>query len=166
MNPSVFDPRLDLKIERVVDVPRELVWRAWTEAEHLMPWFCPLPWTTVDCRIDLRPGGRFHTVMRSPEGQEFPNEGCYLEVVPGERLVWTDALQAGYRPSARGHLTDAGGSYITGMLVLESVGNQTKYSAYVFHSDEAGQKKHAAMGFAEGWGAALDQLVAHCKAAM
>lgn len=79
MTPSQYqpDPRLDLVIERIVDVPPELVWKAWTSPEHLKPWFTPVPWKTVDCEIDLRPGGMFRTVMRSPEGQEFPNVGCY-----------------------------------------------------------------------------------------
>jgi len=74
------DPKLDLLLERVVDVPRELVWAAWTEPAHLKKWFTPDPWKTVDCEIDLRPGGLFRTVMRSPEGQDFPNVGCYLEL--------------------------------------------------------------------------------------
>src|SRR5262249_41291314 len=89
------DPKLDLVLERVIDVPRELVWTAWTTPKHLLPWFCPKPWTTIDCEIDLRPGGIFRSVMRSPEGKEFPNVGCYLEVVPHERLIWTDALLPG-----------------------------------------------------------------------
>ena len=68
-NPQ-FDPRLDLKLERVVEVPPELVWAAWTVPEHVKKWFTPAPWQTVDCEIDLRPGGIFRTVMRSPAGQE------------------------------------------------------------------------------------------------
>ncbi len=93
------DPRLDLVLERIVDVPRELVWKAWTTPEYLMKWFTPVPWMTVECEIDLRPGGVFRTVMRSPEGVDHPNTGCYLEVVENEKLVWTDALEQGYRPS-------------------------------------------------------------------
>jgi uncharacterized protein YndB with AHSA1/START domain len=54
-------------------------------------WFTPAPWKTVDCEIDLRPGGLFRTVMRSPEGQEFPNVGCYLEIVENEKLIWTQS---------------------------------------------------------------------------
>lgn len=65
-NPQQPDPKLDLVLERVVDVPRELVWKARTTPEHLKKWFTPAPWTTVDCEIDLRPGGIFRTVMRSP----------------------------------------------------------------------------------------------------
>src|SRR5690242_2821697 len=94
------NPSLDLVLERVVDVPRELVWSAWTTPEHIKKWFTPAPWTTIACEIDLRPGGAFRTTMRSPEGEEFPNVGCYLEVVPNERLVWTNALGPGFRPAA------------------------------------------------------------------
>src|ERR1700746_1143485 len=91
--------RLDLTFERMCDVPRELVWAAWTKPEHIKKWFTPAPWTTVDCEIDLRPGGIFRTVMRSPEGQEINNIGCFLEIVPNRRLVWTIALGPGFRPS-------------------------------------------------------------------
>jgi uncharacterized protein YndB with AHSA1/START domain len=82
-----FNSTLDLSFTRVIDVPRALVWRAWTEPELLKPWFCPLPWKTIACGIDLRPGGAFQTTMQSPEGVEFPNAGCYLEVLPNEKSV-------------------------------------------------------------------------------
>lgn len=97
----IYQPnaKLDLSFTRVVDVPRAQVWRAWTEPELLKHWFCPLPWKTIDCEIDLRPGGVFRTTMQSPEGVEFPNLGCYLEVVPDTKLVWTNAMLPGYRPS-------------------------------------------------------------------
>ena len=94
------DSKLDLVLERVVDVPPELVWAAWTRPEHIVKWFTPEPWTTVDCEIDLRPGGIFRTTMRSPEGRDFPNLGCYLEIIENEKLVWTDILLPGYRPAA------------------------------------------------------------------
>ena len=65
------DSKLDLVLERVVDVPPELVWAAWTRPEHIVKWFTPEPWIIVDCEIDLRPGGIFRTTMRSPEGRDF-----------------------------------------------------------------------------------------------
>src|SRR5664279_149869 len=92
------DSKLDLVLERVIDVPRELVWKAWTQPEHLKKWFTPVPWQTMECEIDLRPGGIFRTLMRGPEGQQFDNSGCYLEIVTNEKLVWTGALGPGYRP--------------------------------------------------------------------
>ena len=133
LTPLPFNAETDLLLERVVDVPRERVWRAWTEPALLMQWFCPLPWKTVECEIDLRPGGNFNTVMQSPEGERFPNAGCYLEVVPQERLVWTDALVAGFRPSARGYLTTDGGFYLTAALTLTSIGDSTRYIGQVVY---------------------------------
>jgi uncharacterized protein YndB with AHSA1/START domain len=149
------DPRLDLVLERVVDVSPKLVWAAWTRPEHLVHWFTPAPWTVSDCEIDLRPGGMFRTVMRSPEGKEFPNIGCYLEIVPEKRLVWTDALLPGYRPSVN--------PFFTAVIALEPSGAGTRYVATAIHRDEEARKKHEEMGFHHGWAAALDQLVARAK---
>jgi uncharacterized protein YndB with AHSA1/START domain len=157
------DPRLDLVLQRDVDVPRDLVWKAWTTPEHILKWFTPAPWSTVDCQIDLRPGGIFRTVMRSPEGEEFANSGCFLEIVENEKLVWTSALGPGYRPI----VPDGGpGSFpFTAVVSLEPVGTGTRYTALVIHGDEATRKTHEEMGFHDGWGKALDQLVAMVKAA-
>jgi uncharacterized protein YndB with AHSA1/START domain len=155
-----LDPKRDLALERVVDVPPELVWKAWTVPEVLMKWFTPVPWKTVDCEIDLRAGGIFRTVMRSPEGQEFPHVGCYLEVVKDRKLVWTGALEPGYRPAD----TPAGSPVFTAVISLEPSGKSgTKYTALAMHRDEAGCKQHDQMGFHTGWGKALEQLVAVAK---
>ena len=150
------DSDLDLVLERVVDVPAERVWAAWTEPERLKRWFAPLPFTTTQCEIDLRPGGRFRTVMRSPDGDEFDNTGCYLEVVPGERLVFTSVLGAGFRPNPVGSSDPA----FTAVISLERVDGGTRYRAIAMHADAATASAHAEMGFHDGWGAALDQLVA------
>ena len=157
--------QLDLSFTRVVDVPRAMVWRAWTDPALLMPWFGPLPRKTIDCEIDLRPGGIFRTTMQSPEGLEFPNAGCYLQVVPHEKLVWTNALLPGYRPSTLSATcgSDDAEFMFTAMIELADHAQGTRYTATVLHADEAGCKKHAAMGFEAGWGAALDQLVAMIK---
>lgn len=149
------DPKLDLVLERDVDVSPELVWAAWTKPEHIPHWFVPAPWSITECEIDLRPGGAFRTVMRSPEGEEFPNVGCYLEVVPTRRLVWTDALLPGYRPSEE--------PFFTGIIAMEPRGSGTHYTAVAIHRDETGRKKHEEMGFHEGWGTVLDQLVTYVK---
>lgn len=149
------DPKLDLVLDRVVDVPRELVWAAWTEPKHLLKWFTPSPWKTVDCEIDLRPGGIFRTTMRSPEGKDFPSIGCYLDVVPLERLVFTDAPQPGFLPGAK--------PFMTAIITLEAHGKGTRFIATAMHHDAAARKQHEDMGFHGGWSAALDQLVALAK---
>ena len=159
--PPALDPVRDLVLTRVVDVPRELVWRAWTVPEHVMGWFTPAPWKTVECEIDLRPGGIFRTVMRSPEGQDFPNLGCYLEIVENVRLTWTTALGPGYRPIvSTGLAQNCGVDFLTSTIALESYGAGTRYTATALHATEEARRSHEAMGFHDGWGAALDQLVA------
>lgn len=160
MSKPKINPKLDLVLERVVDVSPRLVWRAWTEPEHLMKWFTPKPWQTVDCRIDLRPGGEFYTVMRSPEGETMEGgSGCYLDVVPERRLVWTSALGPDYRPNVSRVLD----LFFTAWIILEPQGQGTKYTAIAQHPDEAAAKRHEEMGFQDGWGASLEQLVAHAK---
>ncbi len=155
-----INPKLDLVLERVVDVSPALVWLAWTTPEHVVRWFTPAPWKTVACEIDLRPGGRFHTVMQSPEGEKHPNSGCYLTVIPERQLSWTDALGPDFRPAnADPHLPFR----FTAHILIEPADAGTKYTAICMHSDEASRDKHEAMGFFDGWGSALDQLVAHMK---
>jgi uncharacterized protein YndB with AHSA1/START domain len=160
------DPKLDLLLERVVDVPPELVWAAWTTPEHLMQWFTPVPWKTVECEIDLRPGGIFRTVMQSPEGQKFPGTGCYLEVITNEKLAWTNALLPAFRPApvVVESGKDCNEIIFTAVISLEPSGSGTKYTALAMHRDEDGCKRHADMGFHDGWGTVLDQLVAYMKA--
>lgn len=153
--PFKIDPKLDLVLEREIDVPRELIWKAWTTPEHLKQWFCPKPWTVTQCEIDLRPGGMFSTTMRSPEGQEFPNLGCYLKVVPNERLVFTDTMLPGYRPSPK--------PFFTAVLHLEPKGSGTRYTAIAIHGNEDTRKNHEQMGFYDGWGTVVDQMVAILK---
>ena len=156
---TTTDTSFDLVLERVVDVPPEAVWAAWTEPEHLTKWFTPAPWTTPEAEVDLRPGGIFRTVMRSPEGELNDNAGCYLEIVENRRLVWTAALGPGFRPN---DFSD-GGFPFTAEITMEPAGAGTKYTARVMHACAEHQAQHAEMGFEEGWGAAADQLVAHMQ---
>ncbi len=147
-----INPALDLVLERVVNIRPALVWKAWTEPEHLMRWFTPSPWKTVACRIDLRPGGVFSTTMQSPEGETQPESiGCYLEVIPERKLTFTDALGPGYRPNPE--------PFMTATILLDPEGENTRYTAIAMHTDEAHRKQHEEMGFHEGWGTALSQLV-------
>ena len=154
-NHDALNPQFDLLLERVVDVPRERVWRAWTTPELLKKWFTPRPWETIDCELERRPGGIFRTTMRSPEGEECPVLGCFLEVVENERLVWTEALGPGFRPLQKSGEVPT----ITAVLTFTDEGHATKYSARVLHASQAERDKHEALGFFDGWNAALDQMV-------
>lgn len=151
----------ELRIERVVDAPTELVWKCWTTPELLMPWFCPKPWLVTDCRIDLKTGGEFYTLMKSPEGGEFPNSGVYLEIVRSTRLVWTDAYTVGWEPT----LNSSERPFIsTIILEFEDLGGgKTKYTGIARHWTVEECRKHEEMGFHEGWGTCVDQLVEFIK---
>jgi uncharacterized protein YndB with AHSA1/START domain len=162
-----FDPALDLMFERLVDIPPAWVWAAWTRPEHIVHWFTPAPWKTIDCEIDLRPGGLFRTTMRSPEGQDFPNLGCYLHIAENEQLIWTNALHPGFRPGGVGPLSSGvnGDFDFTAAITLAPHENGTRYTARVIHREPEARDRHADMGFEKGWGTALDQLVAHMREA-
>jgi uncharacterized protein YndB with AHSA1/START domain len=151
----VFDPALDLELKREVDVAPRLVWRAWTEPKLLMQWFTPAPWRTTACELDLRPGGKFRTVMEGPAGEKHDNNGCVLIVEPEKLLVFTDALGPGYRPT--------GSAFMTASVSIEPSPKGTLYIARAFHKDAEAKKQHEEMGFHQGWGTALDQLVALAK---
>ncbi len=153
------NPDLDLVLERTVPVPPDKVWAAWTEPELLKQWFTPAPWKTAAVDIDLRPGGRCNTTMESPEGEQFPNSGCYLEIEPNRLLVFTSVMTEDYRPVSPSN--GAEDLPFTARIEIEPSGDGgTHYRAIAIHPDRDTAQRHSDMGFAEGWGAALDQLVA------
>jgi uncharacterized protein YndB with AHSA1/START domain len=82
----------DIVIERIFDAPRELVWRAWTEPEHFKRWWGPKDFTAPDATLDLREGGRYLASMQSPDGQKFWSGGFYNEIVPLQKIVYTDSF--------------------------------------------------------------------------
>jgi uncharacterized protein YndB with AHSA1/START domain len=77
-------------IERIVDAPPELVFRCWTDAEHMRRWWGPNGFTNPVCELDVRIGGAWRIVMRAPDGAEYPCAGVFREIVPATRLVFTN----------------------------------------------------------------------------
>lgn len=140
----------DLVLTRLIDAPRDKVWRCWTEPELMMQWFAPKPWTTAAAALDVRAGGVTAITMRSPEGEEFPSSGVYLEVVPNERLVFTDAFTDAWTPSDK--------PFFTCVLTFDEEDGKTRYTARARHWREEDREAHEKMGFHEGWGQCADQL--------
>lgn len=145
-----FPESRELVLDRLIDAPRAAVWRCWTEPQLLVQWFTPAPWSTKSADVDLRPGGRFNTVMQDPDGNTHPNSGICLDVVAGEKLVFTDAMTEGFAPS--------GNPFMVATLTFSDEGNATRYRAVVRHFSEESKLKHEEMGFHPGWNAAADQL--------
>lgn len=143
-------PERDLVLDRIINASSDKLFRAWTEPELIVQWFTPPPWSTASAVTDLRPGGSTTIVMRSPEGQDFANQGVYLEVVKDRKLVFTDAYTRAWAPSEK--------PFMTVILTFEDLGGKTRYTAVVRHWTEADKEEHEKMGFHEGWGKATDQL--------
>jgi uncharacterized protein YndB with AHSA1/START domain len=153
-----IDPKTDFVLERFIDAPRHLVWDALTKPEHVKEWYMPRAWGSVAaCEMDVRPGGMFSIDIAVGDGREVPNLGCFLDVVPEERLVWTSMLFPGYRPAVFDDIP------ITAIITMETVGTGTRYVFTALHRDEADLEKDKASGWAEGTAIAADQLVAHVE---
>ena len=151
-----FNPKLDFAIERFIDAPTRLVWEALTKPEHLKEWYMPKPWgRVVRTGMEVRPGGIFSIDIAMADGQESPNLGCFLEVIPMERLVWTSMLFPGYRPAVFHDIP------ITAIITMEPVGTGTRYVFTALHRDEADLETNKASGFYQGTEIAVDQFVAH-----
>ena len=104
----------DLVITRFLNAPPEKVWKAWTEPEEVKKWWGPAPFTAPSIRIDLRVGGRYRFCMRSPEGKDFWSTGVFREIVPNERLVYTDSFA-----DAKGRVVPATHYGLSGDVPLE-----------------------------------------------
>ena len=142
----------ELVLTRLIDAPRALLYRAWTDPEMLKQWFAPKPYTTPHAELDVRPGGANLIVMKSPDGQEMPNRGTYLEVVPNEKIVFTDAYVGDWVPSPK--------PFMTVILTFEDEAGKTRYTARVRHWTAEDKETHEKMGFHQGWGICADQLTA------
>jgi uncharacterized protein YndB with AHSA1/START domain len=146
----------ELVLTRLIDAPRENLYRCWTEPQLLKQWFAPAPYTTPVAEVDVRVGGASNMVMRSPEGQEIPCPGTYLEVVPNRKLVFTDAYTGDWEPKP-------GKPFMTAILTFDDEDGKTRYTAKVRHWSAEDKKTHEEMGFHPGWGICTDQLAALAK---
>lgn len=150
----------ELSITRFIQAPPETVYRIYTGRTG--EWWAPKPYATPIVEWDLRPGGRSRTVMRSPEGEDMPHEGVFLEVVPNARLVFTNAFTADWSPQV---LSGDGCDFaMVAIVTFDPEGSGTRYTARVRHWDDAARKLHEEMGFHEGWGIVADQLAALAEA--
>lgn len=92
MTTTITGDDRDFVISKVINAPRERVFKAWTDAKQMSQWFAPAPLTVPYCELDARPGGKWSLTMRMPNGEEYPIEGIYKEVVEPERIVYTNDL--------------------------------------------------------------------------
>lgn len=151
----ILDPNTDLSFTRTLAAPRQLLWECWTTPAHIKHFFVPRPHSVSACEIDLRVGGRFNTTF-NVEGNEMQNHGVYLEVIEGEKLVFTDAYSEGWKPAAD--------PFMTAILEFADDGaGGTRYTATARHRSVEAKEQHEQMGFFDGWGTVATQLEDYAK---
>jgi len=143
------EQNLELSVSRYIAASPEQVWQVITR--QLSDWWCPKPWYVSIDALEWRTAGPFNLTMHGPEGEVIPTQGVFLEVVPGERLVFTDAVSAQWQP-----LTP----FMIGIIEISDEGVGTRYTARARHWTQEARDQHIEMGFESGWAAVADQLAA------
>jgi uncharacterized protein YndB with AHSA1/START domain len=139
----------DLVITRILDAPRELVFRVWTEPKHLAEWWGPRGFTNPVCEVDARPGGAILIHMRGPDGTVHPMFGVYQEIVRPERLVFTSGA------------LDKEGNPLFEVLTIVTFAEQGTKTKLTMHAKVISSTPAAApmlAGMEEGWKQTLDRL--------
>ncbi len=153
-----LDPDLDLVLTRDIAAPRALIYQCWTSEAHLPHWFVPRPHRVTACTLDPRPGGVCNTTFEVA-GNVMENRGVYLEAIPNEKLVFTDAYTEGWKPAAE--------PFMTAILTFEDLGDgRTRYTAVARHRNTETARQHKEMGFHDGWGTVATQLEAYAQGLM
>jgi len=151
----ILDPETDLILTREINAPREILYTCWTTPDHLVQWFVPKPHRVTACALDVRPGGKCNTTFEV-EGNIMENNGVYLEVVPNEKLVFTDTYTEGWKPAPE--------PFMTAILTFEDLGQgRTRYTAVARHRSKEAAESHRQMGFHDGWGTVAGQLEAYAQ---
>ena len=151
----------DFVITRVLDAPRALVFRAWTDPAQLARWWGPSGFTTPVSEVDLRPGGAWRIVMRSPDGVDYPLRGVYREIVEPERLVYTVNLQEHPTEWREQIERDAGGEVThesVDTVTFEVQDGRTLVTVRSRFTSRAVRDAMVKMGMHEGWSETLDRL--------
>jgi uncharacterized protein YndB with AHSA1/START domain len=138
----------DMTIVRVVDAPRALVWKAWTDPQHLANWFGPKQFTNPVCEADVRPGGTMRITMRGPDGTLYPMVAVYDEVVELERLVWTTSVEHAENVSFE----------IRQVTTFAERDGKTELTLQAFVLRATPESAGALGGMHEGWSQSLDKL--------
>ncbi|MDP2698344.1 SRPBCC family protein [Thalassospira sp.] len=153
-----LDPKTDLILTRTLAAPRHLIWDCWTQPKHIPHFFVPAPHKVTAVDINLQVGGRFNTTFEV-DGNVMDNQGVYLEVVPCEKLVFTDAYTEGWKPAPEPFMTAI-------LLFADATGGGTTYTAIARHRHPDTRKAHEDMGFFDGWGTVATQLETYAKGLM
>ena len=142
-------------ITRIFNAPRDLVFKVWTEPEHIAQWWGPKGFTTTISQMDFRAGGTWRYVMHGPDGTEYPASEVFREIVPPERIVTTDEFDQDFEQVVN---TDLPSGAMVVTTLFEDLGNKTRLTIRILHSSAEDRRKHEEMGVVGGWNSSLDCL--------
>lgn len=149
----------DIVITRIFDAPRELVWKAWADPVYFMRWWGPKHFTSPACKMDFRVGGTYLFCMRSPDGQDFWSTGEYREIVPLERIVFTDSFadeQGKVVPATYYGMGEDFPQELVVTVTFENLNGKTRMTV-IHQGIPAGEHRDGAL---QGWNESFDKLAA------
>lgn len=168
MNDSKAKAGFEFVIRRQFEAPLDRVWRAWTEAERMSKWWGPKDFDIVSLKLDLRPGGACHYLLRSPEGQDVWGKLTYLEIVPQQRLVFIVAFSDETGGIARHPLNEGWPLQILSTVTFSESGGKTTVSVhwvpYEASDSERTVFEHGKDSMQAGWTGTFDRLNAYLAA--
>ena len=151
-----------LTITRIFDAPKELVWKAWTDPEHIKQWWGPKDYSSPSCAVDFRIGGKMIFCMKSKiDGMEIWSTGVYKEIIPFEKIVFTDCFA-----DEKGNVVSATHYGMEGDIPLEMIVTVTleeingKTKMVLVHTELPSREEEGAN---IGWNESLDKLEASLK---
>jgi uncharacterized protein YndB with AHSA1/START domain len=149
MNKPAVHGEATVTLTRVYDAPRDLVWRAWTDPKHMAQWFGPRGFTSSVPELDVRIGGNLRIVMHGPDGNDYPMKGVFREVVPPERLVFSNiAVDNDGNHLLEGETT----------VILEAQDAKTKLTLRTYAKGLVPIGPQMLAGMEAGWSQSLDKL--------
>lgn len=138
----------EVTITRIFDAPARLLFKAYSEPEHIMRWFGPKGWPVTLCEMDFRVGGKFRFAMTGPSGrQNTPFGGEYLEIIPDRKIVYDNGFE-----------TKGAGRMVVTVSFEELGGGTTRLTMHTVFESIAMFKSHMSRGFEQGTNSGLDQL--------
>jgi len=141
----------EIAFTRTFERPRQLLFEAWTKPEHLRRWWGCEGSTVTRCEIDLRPGGAWRLLMLMPDGSEHPFKGVYREVVPNERLVYTECYD----------MPTIGSPEWLTTITLDEIDGKTKLTHSILHRSVEARDGHLQVGMEAGTVQTLNRLAEH-----
>jgi len=141
MNTHIESPAGEpiIVMSRTFDAPREVVWLAFTDAKHVAKWYGGFGFSSPVCEIDVRPGGIWRHVMRTPSGADYAMEFVYVEVVRPEKLVWKN--------TTHGKEPRPGQLNVVNTVTLEDAGKRTKWKLVALFDSVADRDQAMKNGF-------------------